>query len=83
MNSFVTLLGPHQNIRKRVPMHNTCIERAFSMENICSSSDSIKSVIQECELQLGYSSVKPEEEEAVKAFVKQRRDVFIAVPTGF
>ena len=34
-------------------------------------------------LQLGYSSVKPEQEEVVKAFVKQRRDVFIAVPTGF
>jgi len=30
---------------------------------------------------LGYSSVKPEQEEAVKVFV--RRDVFIVVPTGF
>ena len=62
-------------------MHNTCIERAFSMAYICSSSDSIKPIIQEYELQLGYSSVKPEEE-AVKAFVKQPRDVFIAIPTG-
>ena len=41
----------------------------------------IKSVILECALQLGYSSVKPEE--ALKAFIQERKDVFIAVPTGF
>ena len=53
------------------------------MASVCSTSDSIKSIIQECALLLGYSSVKPEQEEAMKAFVKQQRDVFIAVPTGF
>ena len=53
------------------------------MASVCSASDSIKSIIQECALLLGYSSVKPEQEEAMKAFVKQQRDVFIAVPTGF
>ena len=48
-----------------------------------SPSNSIKSITQECALLLGYNSVKPEQEEAVKAFVKQQRDVFTAVPTGF
>ena len=45
-------------------------------------SDGIASIVTESALQLGYTSVKKEKEEAVKEFV-DGRDVFVTLATGF
>ena len=46
------------------------------------STEFVNKIIHKSALQLGYSLVKLEQEEAVRAFV-QGRDVFVPVPTGF
>ena len=46
------------------------------------STEFVNKIIHESALHLGYSLVKPKQEEAVRAFVQQR-DVFISVPTEF
>ena len=45
-------------------------------------SDGIASIVAESALQLGYTSLKKEQEEAVKGFL-DGRDVFVALATGF
>ena len=52
------------------------------MEKKCWSPSEIHTAIELCSKDLGYSQLKPEQHQAIAAFI-EGHDVFVSLPTGF